>query len=114
MSFKLGNQTCIDPKMLYRQCVEHGWRTDQFFGKCNMYSCGRGMKPGVGYLLMLRGQLGKENGGLDLDKFHDLTLYSPLENTKKPAFKRVVKNLTITKMTCCLPGWDDDPNAPFL
>lgn len=59
MAVLFGGFECLDPKLLYEQCVDAGHPTD-WFGKANKFTgITVGLKPGHGHLLML---------GRDLDK----------------------------------------------
>jgi hypothetical protein len=103
MSVIYGGKACLDPRRIWEQCRVLGIPTDLWFGTANRYVCEYGVQPGLGFLLMARGDLDL----LDRESPHDLIFAD--------AFRTVtLKDLTFVNARCVVPGARGDPAGVYL
>lgn len=107
MSFGPTGQTArakpvIDPKLLYKQCVEQGIPTDSWFGKANQFENPLGKGPGRGMILMTLEDL----QSVGAEETHDL-IFATGTTTD------TIKNLQILRHKCCDPGGESDVAACY-
>ncbi len=107
-AMNFGGKPLRDPRVVYDECVRHGFPTDSFDGLANSYTCPVGTKPGKAWLLMAR----KDIDALDMDAGHTLRM-----EVKAPGSDRVwidFDGLYPISAKCVLPGQPSDPEAAYL
>src|SRR5262245_23924645 len=103
-----GDERCLDPQALSRECQEQGLPLG-WVGLPNSYFCPLGVNPGRGWILLLRSQL---------DRINQNNLYNFYLETYDQARKRVSsvthRNLLFVKAQCLTPGAADDTKSAYL
>ena len=104
MAVLLGNQPCLDPKVLWRAALAERLPTDGWFGKANSFRCPAGPATGRGWLLLSR----KSLDTLDLNQPQTLTF---AVGGQPPVTLAAVWVLRADNAT---PGWRGDKQASYV
>lgn len=92
----------IDPKLLYKQCLEQGVPTQSWFGKANEFINPLGKGPGLGMILLTR----EDYDAIGGDETCDLVFKTGDTND-------TIKNVQIIRAKCCDPGGESDASACY-
>jgi hypothetical protein len=97
MATLFAGRPCIDPTILYKDCVDRGLPVRMWHGKANLFRCPNGRGPGRGQILLTQ----EDIEAIDRSKSHTLTFLDDRGH------ETLLKSITLTRAACIAPGAAD-------